>query len=174
MLEISIKPWPSGRASHATLSVLDGFNAADLVGIRAEVPPLIARLVGRPWASDMNPAYARLCLPFLVAVMLSDGLIDPRRFTSANFADVALQALGARLSIIVDGNPDPNALAPQRIVLSMSDGSERAVEVPATLGSPGNPLTPSRHRAKLDLARSLAVVPLVETDPLTLLTGTAP
>nr|WP_243452746.1 MmgE/PrpD family protein [Polymorphobacter multimanifer] len=169
--EISIKPWPSGRASHAVLSALEGLSASDLKSIRAEVPPLVARLVGRPWVPDMSPAYARLCLPFLVAVMLTDGHIDPRRFTRENFADPALRALGARLAIIVDGNPDPNALAPQRIVLGLAGGGERTIEVPATLGSPANPLTRMQHRAKIDFAHSLALVPPAPTDPLTLLTG---
>ncbi len=173
ILEISLKPWPSGRASHAVLSALQGFVAGGITGIHAEVPPLIARLVGRPWVPDMSPAYARLCLPFLVAAMLTDGHIDPRRFTPANFADPALQALGARLTIAVDGNPDLNALAPQRVILDLPDRSQRIIDVPATLGSPANPLPPGQHRAKLALAHSLAAVSPAEADPLTLLSGTA-
>lgn len=165
--EISIKPWPSGRASHATLAALEG--AGDMTAITAEVPPLIARLVGRPWLDDMTPAYARLCLPFLVALMLRDGRIDPRAFTPESVADPALRALAARLTISVDANPDPNALAPQRFVL---DG--RTVETPATFGSPANPLSPAWHAGKLAFARSLAKVPVPVADPLTLLCGPAP
>jgi 2-methylcitrate dehydratase PrpD len=170
--EISIKPWPSGRASHATLAALEGLGAAQVTRIEAEVPPLIARLVGRPWQEGMTPAYARLCLPFLVALMLTDGRIDPRRFTPANFADSGLRALGARLELRVDANPDLNALAPQRFRLHLAEAEVRDVLVPATLGSPANPLTPSQHRAKLDFARSLAASPAAAPDPLTQLTGT--
>lgn len=162
--EISIKPWPSGRASHATLAALDG--AGDVATIVAHVPQLIARLVGRPWTAAMTPAYARLCLPFLVALMLRDGRIDPRAFTPESFADPALRALGARLTIKVDDNPDPNALAPQRFEL---DG--RLVEVPATFGSPANPLSPEWHAGKLAFARSLAAVPAPVMDPLSMLCG---
>jgi 2-methylcitrate dehydratase PrpD len=162
--EISIKPWPSGRASHATLAALDG--AGDVGVIVAHVPQLIARLVGRPWTETMTPAYARLCLPFLVALMLRDGRIDPRAFAPASFADPALRALGARLTIKVDDNPDPNALAPQRFEL---DG--RVVDVPSTFGSPANPLSPEWHAGKLSFARSLAAVDAPVLDPLSMLCG---
>jgi 2-methylcitrate dehydratase PrpD len=162
--EISIKPWPSGRASHATLAALDG--TGDVGAITAHVPQLIARLVGRPWTETMTPAYARLCLPFLVALMLRDGRIDPRAFTPQSFADPALRALGARLTIKVDDNPDPNALGPQRFEL---DG--RVVEVPSTFGSPANPLSPEWHGGKLAFARSLAAAEAPVVDPLSMLCG---
>ena len=167
--EISIKPWPSGRASHATLGALDG--AGDVAAIFARVPPLIARLVGRPWTETMTPAYARLCLPFLVALMLRDGRIDPRCFTAQSFADPALQALGARLTLVIDGNPDPNALGPQRFELAMADGSVRNLSTPATFGSPANPVSPEWHAEKRRFARSLALVDSLPQDPLVLLCG---
>ena len=170
--EISIKPWPSGRASHATLSVLAGLKAGDVHAIEARVPQLIGRLVGRPWIEDMSPAYARLCLPFLTALMLTDGRIDPRRFTPENFADEGLRALGRRLTVVVDDNPDPNALAPQTFLIDMADGTRNTITVPATLGSPANPLTPAQHADKLAFARSLALVPQAGTpEPLAVLTG---
>ena len=172
--EISIKPWPSGRASHATLATLSGYRAGQIAAIEAHVPPLIARLVGRPWQDGMTTAYARLCLPFLVAVMLTDGRIDPRRFTPENFVDPALRAIGDRLSIIIDGNPDLNALAPQRFVLQLSDGGRCEIMVPATLGSPANPLTGEAYAQKLEFAHSLSAIPgaTERHDPLAVLSGT--
>lgn len=171
--EISIKPWPSGRASHATLAALEGLKAASVATIRAEVPPLVARLIGRPWREDMTPSYARLCLPFLVAVMLEDGRIDPRRFKPENFSDPVLHATGARLEIFIDDNPDQNALAPQRIVIVQTNGRVIDQHIAATLGSPANPLSLAQHRAKLDFANSLAAVSPDGSDPLILLSGTA-
>jgi 2-methylcitrate dehydratase PrpD len=177
--EISIKPWPSGRASHATLAALEGSGTLaaldgqgrDLVAITALVPPLIARLVGRPGQTAMTPADARLCLPFLAALMLRDGRIDPRCFTPQAFGDPELQALGARLTIAVDGNPDPNALGPQCFVLTHADGRQQEVTTAATFGSPANPLLPAWHAGKLAFARSLAAVPVPPGDPLVLLCG---
>ena len=169
--EISVKPWPSGRASHATLSVLDGLRAEQVASIEAHIPPLVVRLVGRLAFDDMTPAYARLCLPFLTALMLTDGRIDPRRFVPAAFGDPVLRDIGDRLTIVDDGNPDPNALSPQRFVIMLTDGSRIERTVPATLGSPTAPLTPAPAAAKRALALSLAAVPTAPADALTLLTG---
>ncbi len=149
--EISTKPFPSGRASHATLSALAPFRGRDVRRIEAFVPPLIARLVSRPLRPDMTPAYARLCLPFLSVLMLEDGRIDPRRFTAATFADHGVAERAARLTVTVDDNPDPNALSPQRLRI---DGED--IFIPHTLGSPEAPQSTLQAAAKRDLARELA------------------
>jgi 2-methylcitrate dehydratase PrpD len=171
-LDISIKPWPSGRASHATLGALAGQRAETLAGITARVPPLVHRLVGRPWRADMTPAYARLCLPFLVALMLADGRIDPRRFTPASFADPGLRALGERLRLEVDANPDPNALSPQAFALRLADGSTRALTIDATPGAPAN-CPPALLAAKAELARELAPHPEAIAQEITDFAGSA-
>lgn len=169
--EISVKPWPSGRASHATLAAIARAGSEEITAITAEVPPLVARLVGRPWLAEMTPAYARLCLPFLTALMLRDGRIDPRFFTADSFGDPLLRALGDRLTIVVDGNPDPNALSPQRFALTLAGGRTRVIDAPATLGSPTNPLSRPAQAAKLAFALSLARVTPVTDDPFMLLCG---
>ncbi|MBK6802058.1 MmgE/PrpD family protein [Novosphingobium sp.] len=154
--EISTKPFPSGRASHAALGALAEFAGREVAGVQLHVPPLIRHLVGRPALPDMTAAYARLCLPFLAALMLTDGQIDPRRFTAPVFADAALQALAARVELVDDGNADPNALSPQRLIVTLADGTRIERSVPATLGSPLMPLGAVEARVKAALCRSLA------------------
>jgi 2-methylcitrate dehydratase PrpD len=154
--ELSVKPFPSGRASHAVLGALTAFAGREVVRVGAHVPPLIRHLVARPMTSDITPAYARLCLPFLVALMLREGAIDPRRFTPETFARADLLALAERVAIHDDGNPDPNAMAPQRVVVEFADGRREEIAVPATLGSPERPLDARQAAAKRDLARALA------------------
>ncbi|WP_448578765.1 MmgE/PrpD family protein [Thermaurantiacus sp.] len=158
--EISIKPWPCGRASHGVLEAIARVRAAhpgaEILRIEAAVPPLVMRLVGRPWREDMPASHARLCLPFLAALMLRDGHIDPRAFTPRNFADGALRKLGARLSLEQDGNPDPNALVPQRVRLTLSGGTGVELGLQAVLGSPAAPLESARHDAKIALCHALA------------------
>jgi len=205
--EISTKPFPSGRASHAALGALQslpelvrggGPSRSDGGGVlqgreypsttfggpppQAELgevqrielacPPLIHRLVGRPYKADMTPAYARLCLPFLAALMLTDGRIDPRRFTPENFADPALAALAGKVALVADGNADPNALFPQELRVT-AGGTTQTIAVPHTLGSPDAPLSPAQTQAKLDFARELAPAghdPRLFSDPLTYFT----
>jgi 2-methylcitrate dehydratase PrpD len=160
--EISVKPWPCGRASHGVLGALAGRGPARRV--EAHVPPLVARLVGRPWQADMAPAYARLCLPFLAALIMADGRIDPRRFAPETFRDKKLMALGDRVNWTVDANPDPNALAPQRVVV---DGE--AIDLDAIPGAPARPLSSAALADKRAFALDLADA--TDFEPLALLTG---
>lgn len=156
--EVSTKPCPSGRASHALLGALADLHLAaeHVASITLRVPPLVARLVGRAATSAMTPAHARLCAPFLAALMLTDGRIDPRRFTPETFADPALLDLAARVTLVDDGNTDLNALAPQHLTVVLRDGGTIERAIPATLGAPDAPLSPGQAAAKRDLARALA------------------
>lgn len=148
--DVSIKPYPSGRASHAVLAAVAELRSeGEIVAVEADVPPLVARLVGRPATDVMTPAYARLCLPLLVRLMIEDGRIDPRRFDR-------LDVTPASVTLRVDGNPDPNALAPQRVTVRFADGRVAVREVPETLGSPAAPLSSVQDAAKRALARELA------------------
>ena len=159
--EVSIKPFPSGRASHGALGCLvearinDEFHVDSVQRIEAHVPPLIHRLVGRPAKPDMTAAYARLCLPFLVALMLRDGVVDPRRFVPDQFADPGLAAMAAKVHVTLDSNSDPNALSPQRLVVETANG-RREYAIAGNLGSPALPMSQAQAAQKYDLARQLA------------------
>ena len=167
--EISTKPFACGRASHGVLSFVslmyDGNGR-----INACVPPLVRRLVGRPMLADMTPAYARLCLPFLVALMIRDNCIDPRAFTPKNFTDPGIAALAARVAVVVDDNRDSNALSPQALEV---DG--QWTHILHTLGSPEAPMDSVHAAAKYDLCRVLAgrCHPRIFDDPLAYFTEPA-
>jgi 2-methylcitrate dehydratase PrpD len=175
--EISTKPYPSGRASHAALGALAELRPDPGAVMRIELacPPLIRRLVGRDYRPDMTPAYARLCLPFLAALMLTDRRIDPRRFTPEGFVDPALAALAGKVALVADGNEDPNALFPQALAITFANGTRIDHPIAATLGSPANPLTAEQAAAKLHLCRAIAPAdadPRIFDDPLSYFTGT--
>jgi 2-methylcitrate dehydratase PrpD len=156
--EVSTKPYPSGRASHAILAALDDVRASarGVSKIVAHVPPLIARLVGRPYLTDMTPAYARLCLTLLCALMLRTGRIDPRRFTVETFADPLIQELAAMVAVEVDDNPDTNALSPQRMTITYADSGTETIAISHTLGSPDAPMNAHQTAQKRDLCKALA------------------
>jgi 2-methylcitrate dehydratase PrpD len=175
--EISTKPYPSGRASHAALGALAelGPDRAEVLRIELACPLLIRRLVGREYRPEMTPAYARLCLPFLAALMLTDGRIDPRRFTPEGFADPALAALAGKVVLVADGNEDPNALFPQALAITLADGTRIEHPIAATLGSPANPLSLEQSAAKLRLCREIAPAdadPHIFDDAISYFTGT--
>ncbi|MEO9599454.1 MmgE/PrpD family protein [Parasphingorhabdus sp.] len=172
---VSVKPFPSGRASHGILGALDDMlrdgvlDPTQVIAVDVAAPPLIHRLVGRPYKTDMTPSYARLCLPFLVPLMLRDRIIDPRCFTPEEFANPELVTLGEKVTVRIDDNPDHNALAPQSLTITLSDGRKIERTITDNLGSPDSPMSDAQSRSKRDLAHSLADAdcdPRIFDDPL--------
>ncbi|MGP1353638.1 MAG: MmgE/PrpD family protein [Parasphingopyxis sp.] len=160
--EVSIKPFPSGRASHGVLGTIDDMirsgelDPETVESVDVAAPPLINRLVGRPYMPDMAPSYARLCLAFLVPLLLRDGIVNPACFTADQFADPALSALGKKVTVRLDDNPDPNALGPQQLTITLKNGGHVARTITGNLGSPEAPMSAEQSSAKYDLCRTLA------------------
>ena len=154
--ELSHKPFPSGRATHGGIDGVQRLTAAHAIaaeqvrGGRFLVPPLTYRLVGRAAQPTMTVAYARLCLPYLAAVCLRRGTVGLDDFTSEALADPQTLALAGRLSAVIDGNPDPNALHPVRVELDLADGRTVACDIADVIGSPARPLSAAAARAKFD------------------------
>ncbi|GAB5480387.1 MAG: MmgE/PrpD family protein [Parasphingorhabdus sp.] len=173
--EVSIKPFPSGRASHGILGAIDdmirdgSLDPTMVESVDVAAPPLIHRLVGRAYKSDITPSYARLCLPFLVPLMLRDQIIDPGCFHEQEFANPDLVKLGKQVTVRIDDNPDHNALAPQKLSIVLSDGSTIERTITDNLGSPTAPMSAAQTQSKRDLAHSLASKncdPRIFDDPL--------
>ncbi len=173
--EVSTKPFPSGRASHGILGAIDdmirdgSLDPTMVESVDVAAPPLIHRLVGRPYKVDMTPSYARLCLPFLVPLMLRDRIIDPRCFTPQEFVNPDLMKLGSQVTVRIDDNPDHNALAPQKLSIALSDGGKIERTITDNLGSPTAPMSGAQTQSKRNLARSLASEncdPRIFDDPL--------
>lgn len=152
--ELSHKPFPCGRATHGGIDGLQrlkarhGLEAGEVERVTLLAPPLIHQLVGRPFCPDMGVSYARLCFPYAAAVALAKDTVEIPDFRPERFEDPALQALADRVEVVVDGNPDPNALAPQTVRVALRSGAVREIVVEHALGSPDNPLERARHLDK--------------------------
>ena len=154
--QVSHKPFPTGRAAQGALDGLGvlqnqhGFTAAAVQRVELAAPPLILRLVGRPWREGMDVNYARLCLPYLAATYLLQARVGLDDFSREALDDPARQALAAR--VFTQGNEctDPNALAPQTVRVALANGSEHAIDLTAVLGHPQRPLSVAAQRAKFD------------------------
>lgn len=164
--EVSYKPYPSGRATHGGIDALqrlmteDNVTADRVVACRFRVPPLTARLVGRPAVHGMTVGYARLCLQYVGAVCLRRGIVGLDDFTPAALADPTTFALARRLVVVEDGNPDVNALVPHHVEIDLADGRTVACTVSSVSGGPERPLAPAAARAKFDACwRSMPSLP---------------
>ncbi len=160
--EVSHKPFPTGRAAHgaldglATLQAQHGFQTDAVQAIRLAAPPLILRLVGRPWRADMDVNYARLCLPYLAATFLRHGQVTLQHFEPAAVANPHLQALAERVSWGPNDVSDANALAPQTLSVILFSDETFNIHLPHVLGHPAKALAPAARQAKFDACCAFA------------------
>jgi 2-methylcitrate dehydratase PrpD len=164
--QVSHKPFPSGRATHGGIDGLlqlrarHGMQANHVESVTLRAPSLIYELVGRPLQPDMQVSYARLCFAYVGALALAGGGGDLTDFYPERLADQDLHALGQRVHVVIDDNPDPNALSPQTVIVRLKNGQEHALTLPHTLGSPQRPLPYEQHLAKFRRCLTAAVQPL--------------
>ena len=152
--ELSHKPFPSGRATHGIvdgclgLQREHGFSANEVAGIVAQVPPLIHHLVGRPIEAVMSTNYARLCAAYVTAHALRHEGIGVDAYDDGNLSNPDSQDLARRIQINIDDNPDPNALVPVTVTITLKNGAKHIVTVQDVYGSPANPMSHEAHLAK--------------------------
>ena len=164
--ELSHKPYPAGRATHGgvegimTLRAQRGFAADDVESVVVKGPPLIKRLCGRPDVPSPNANYARLCMPFVGAKVLLHGKIDLAHYRGAELADPKTHEIARRITMESDGNPDPNALAPQEVVITLKDGTVLRRRCEVMLANPARRFTREQHLAKFHRCLEFAESPL--------------
>lgn len=152
--QFSHKPFPAGRATHGgiegvmALQARHGFTAADVARVEIDAPPLIVRLVGRPLLPQSGASYARLCMAYAVAKVLQKGAVDLADYRGETLADPVTHELAARVQTRDDGNPDPNALAPQAVTVRLKNGTDLSWHCETMLAHPARPLTNEQHLTK--------------------------
>ena len=170
--QVAHKPFPSGRATHGIVEAcLDIRRIASLTGesvdfVHAEVPPLTARLIGRPVRNDMNVNYARLSGPFVAAIALCRGDVGPADFDARALTDKNLLDLGRRIDVAADSNVDPNALTPITVTVRENDGTEHVRTLSTIYGHPDKPMQREAWVSKFKRNLGLARVPLTDVEVL--------
>ena len=162
--EVSHKPFPCGRATHAVvdacLALRDRLDLADgpdrspagagprVERVTVRAPPLVLHLVGRPVAQDMDVGYARLCCRYVAACALLHGRVGPEDFRPAAFRDPRALDLARRVDLVADGNPDPNALVPVTVEVSLRGGHAASERIEVMYGHPARPMTRAAQLGK--------------------------
>lgn len=152
--EVSHKPFPCGRATHGIVDGLlelqrrIGFAASDVGRVTAAVPSLVHHLVGRPITDQPEPGYARLCAAYVGARALMERSVDLEDFRAPALTDPATHALARRFEMATDGNPDPNALGPVTVTVTLRNGQGHELQVDRMYGSPARPMSRDAHLAK--------------------------
>jgi aconitate decarboxylase len=167
--EMSHKPWPAGRATHGGIEGLlalrnqHGFGAGDVRRVRVIVPPLTHRLVARPDIPAPNAFYARLCMAFVGAKALLMGTVDIDHCRGEALTDKATHELALRIVTEMNGNPDQNALAPQRVEVTLRTGETLRWACETMLANPARPLSREQHVQKFLRCLEFAQEPLTAT-----------
>ncbi|MGY0618147.1 MmgE/PrpD family protein [Lysobacter sp. A378] len=152
--QISHKVFPTGGAAHACLDMLgelrerEGLELDDIESIQLQAPPLVRRLVARPYVDGLTPSYARLCLPYLVASLMIDGRVGLDTYAAAKLGDPRRAAFAGKLQVVPNACDDPNALVPQSLVVTLRTGAQLHNHRDAALGSPQRPLSREQQLAK--------------------------
>jgi aconitate decarboxylase len=164
--ELSQKPYPAGRATHAGIEAIMAlreqrpFAADEVVAVNVIGPPLVKRLCGRPDIASPDANYARLCMPFIGAKVLLHGKIDLAHYRGAELTDPATHELAKRIAVVSDGNLDPNALVPQEVVVCLKDATVLRWHCAVMLANPARRLTREQHLAKFRRCLDFAKEPL--------------
>ena len=152
--EVAHKPFPSGRATHGIVDAIqelqgsNTINVDQIESVRAMVPSLTHHLVGRPIHDAMEISYARLNGQYAAAIMLQKNSIDIDDFTIEAIRNKSSLDLARKISIEIDGNPDPNALSPVEVEIKMENGEKFVKRIDTVYGNPNKPLTRDAHLAK--------------------------
>ena len=153
MLELSHKPFPSGRLTHYVIDALiqlretHSLSANNVQAITTRVPPLVERLVGRPDRADADPNYLKLSIPYVAAVTVLRGTVDQHDFAEERMRDPRVHALASRIDVTSFDAP-PNAFGPVHVEVEMRDGSKIRQSVEFGIGHPKNPLSRDQQEAK--------------------------
>ena len=153
---IGHKPFPCGRLTHGaveaalTLKERHGFEATDVEELEVLAPPLVYRLVGRPLEGGVpSPQYAKLSIPFVVAVALIRGTVFITDFWDERLRDTAVHELAGRITVVQDTTiTDENISVPLRVRIRLKNGTEHELTLDQVLGHPDKPLSREQNLEK--------------------------
>lgn len=151
--EVSHKPFPTGRAAQGGIVLAKQARAAgirpdEISSITLTAPPIIKRLVGRPAQAGMTASYARLCFQYSGALTLIDGHVGLKDFSDEALARADVAALGAKISVVDDGQANPAAFTPQVLRVQLASGKTHEFTLNSLFGAPADPLSAEQNEAK--------------------------
>ena len=132
-----------------------GFARDDIAQMRLGIPRIIQGRLTNPHPVDLQAA--QMCLPFSVAVAAGVPLVPGQIVTlgvndfEAGLGDRGVYALEDRTAIALDDEVEAasNALSTAcRVGVTLRDGREFVMLVPAPKGSPAQPFTAAEHEAR--------------------------
>jgi 2-methylcitrate dehydratase PrpD len=167
-VDISYKPWPSCRGTHAfveaalTLCRAEGITADDVASLHATVSPFFANLC-EPKAQKCRPETAidaKFSIPFTTAAALLHGTIEFGHYASDALSDPAVTELAEKFTHRVEADWVREKSTYGALEIRTKEGASHACRIETPLGHPANPITNEALAAKFADCAAHARVPL--------------
>jgi len=166
--EVSFKPWPSCRGTHAfieaalNLSEAHGVRPDDVVHADTVVSPFFRALVEPP-ARKQRPETAidaKFSIPFTVAAALHDGRVTLDSFAPDAIRNPNVLDLASRVGHIIESSWPTVEATRGDLRLQLRDGREFSMSIKDPLGHPANPMSAQAFRSKFTECARHAHAPL--------------
>jgi 2-methylcitrate dehydratase PrpD len=167
-VEVSFKPWPSCRGTHAyveaalALKTEHHFGAAAIDRAETVVSPFF-RSLSEPPDRKRRPQTAidaKFSIPYTLAVALSDGKVGLDAYRPDRLKDESLWALADRIDHRIDESWTTQEATRGTLSLYLQDGRAFTKSIVAPLGHPAHPMSDGSLRAKFIENTGYARVPL--------------
>jgi 2-methylcitrate dehydratase PrpD len=161
---ISFKPWPSCRGTHATIEAVIAlhtqhaleFNQVKSIELKGSG---ITRMLNEPGETKRRPSTAidaKFSLPFTAATALVHGRVTLAEFLPAALADKRVLQVAGKVSLEIDEQAFSNSIGGDVTITTLA-GARYHARVDSPLGHPVNPMTEAAFIAKfVDCARYAA------------------
>jgi len=151
--EVSWKPFPTGRAAQGAIVLVQelmkqGLTFDNLDALSLSAPPIIQRLVERPILKNMTANYARLCFPYLAAIVLKRGTVGLDDFTAFDLQNPEFLKVSKKIKIDINHITDPAEFLPQSMITHLKSGKKLTATIEKLFGSPADPLSRDQHIQK--------------------------
>lgn len=164
--DVSFKPWPCCRGTHAFIEAALALRAQAPVEaierIDVSVSPFFAVLCEPPEQRrrPIAPIGAKFSIPFAVALALEGGKVTLDDFFPDRLAAPELLRLTERVHHRVDATRGQSAATGGSLTITLRDGRRISHQVDHPRGHPLNPMTPEELMAKFRDCAQHAATPL--------------
>ena len=143
IMDLSFKPYPACRMTHATIqAVLDLNNKAvvapdNIENVRVEVSPMVFEMVGNPFKIRENPQVdAQFSIPYTVAVALSKGDVFIEDFEESVVRSSNFKDLTDKVTVFPNKKLPPNDMKCTSVEITLKNGRRLKTTVNTLKGSP--------------------------------------
>ncbi len=172
LLNLSYKPYPSCRNTHAAVDAILQLRAqhpcpaSEIAAIRVGVTGPAYQMVCVPEAVRRAPAtvvQAQFSIPYAVAAAWIDGMLRLGHFSEAALQRTEVRELAARVHPHVDAQIDAawsRSISPAHVRIELRNGRVLEARVDLPRGHPDNPMSKAEFAAKAADCAGVAVRPL--------------